>query len=163
VKSCAEETIVEESTGLAFRRAILNEGIAGKTLPGEKMRRDFMCAHVFHNNALALEKSYRQPDLQPGEALIKVLQAGQTVEKGKKNSSNSSYPRKSERKKRVHSWLSSSAQEFFNSLWTLWESERCAIHLRISVLEIWFAVFLRVLVLCLLAHRIHPRIFLLFA
>lgn len=35
-----------------------------------------MRALVFHNNTLVLEKSYRQPDLQPGEALIRVLQAG---------------------------------------------------------------------------------------
>lgn len=35
-----------------------------------------MHALVFHNNVLTLEKSYRQPDLQPGEALIRVLQAG---------------------------------------------------------------------------------------
>ncbi len=35
-----------------------------------------MRALVYHNNALTLEKSYRRPDLQPGEALIKVLQAG---------------------------------------------------------------------------------------
>jgi threonine dehydrogenase-like Zn-dependent dehydrogenase len=35
-----------------------------------------MRALVFHNNTLTLEKSYRRPDLQPGEALIRVLQAG---------------------------------------------------------------------------------------
>lgn len=37
-----------------------------------------MRALVFHNNVLTLEKSYRRPDLQlqAGEALIKVLQAG---------------------------------------------------------------------------------------
>ncbi len=35
-----------------------------------------MRALVFHNNVLTLEKSYRRPDLQPGEALIRVLQAG---------------------------------------------------------------------------------------
>src|SRR5712692_6490033 len=35
-----------------------------------------MRALVFHNNALTLEKNYRQPDLQQGEALIKVVQAG---------------------------------------------------------------------------------------
>lgn len=35
-----------------------------------------MHALVFRNNALALEKNYPRPDLQPGEALIKVLQAG---------------------------------------------------------------------------------------
>ena len=35
-----------------------------------------MRALVFHNNALTLEKNYRQPDLQPGEALIRVVQAG---------------------------------------------------------------------------------------
>ena len=35
-----------------------------------------MRALVFHNNVLTLEKSYRQPDLQPGEALIRVLLAG---------------------------------------------------------------------------------------
>src|SRR6266705_6265253 len=35
-----------------------------------------MRALVFHNNILALEKNYPRPDLQPGEALIKVLQAG---------------------------------------------------------------------------------------
>ncbi len=35
-----------------------------------------MRALVYQNNILTLEKSYRRPDLQPGEALIKVLQAG---------------------------------------------------------------------------------------
>ncbi|MFL5628286.1 MAG: alcohol dehydrogenase catalytic domain-containing protein [Ktedonobacteraceae bacterium] len=35
-----------------------------------------MRALVYHNNTLTLEKSYRRPDLQPGEALIRVLQAG---------------------------------------------------------------------------------------
>ncbi len=35
-----------------------------------------MRALVFRNNVLTLEKNYPQPDLQPGEALIKVLQAG---------------------------------------------------------------------------------------
>lgn len=35
-----------------------------------------MRALVFHNNALTLDTSYRRPDLQPGEALIRVLQAG---------------------------------------------------------------------------------------
>ncbi len=35
-----------------------------------------MRALVFHNNVLTLEKSYPRPNLQPGEALIKVLQAG---------------------------------------------------------------------------------------
>jgi len=35
-----------------------------------------MRALVYQNNMLQLEKSYRRPDLQPGEALIKVLQAG---------------------------------------------------------------------------------------
>ena len=35
-----------------------------------------MHALVFHNNVLTLEKNYPRPDLQPGEALIKVLQAG---------------------------------------------------------------------------------------
>ncbi len=35
-----------------------------------------MRALVFHNNALTLEKNYPRPDLQPGEALIRVLQAG---------------------------------------------------------------------------------------
>src|SRR6266568_7996446 len=42
----------------------------------EKIWRGFMRALVFHNHALTLEKNYRRPDLQPGEALIKVLQAG---------------------------------------------------------------------------------------
>ncbi len=35
-----------------------------------------MRALVFHNKVLTLEKNYQQPDLQPGEALIRVLQAG---------------------------------------------------------------------------------------
>jgi threonine dehydrogenase-like Zn-dependent dehydrogenase len=35
-----------------------------------------MRALVFRNNALALEENYPIPELQPGEALIKVLQAG---------------------------------------------------------------------------------------
>ncbi|MFL5653008.1 MAG: alcohol dehydrogenase catalytic domain-containing protein [Ktedonobacteraceae bacterium] len=35
-----------------------------------------MRALVYQNHVLRLEKSYRQPDLQPGEALIKVLLAG---------------------------------------------------------------------------------------
>ncbi len=35
-----------------------------------------MRALVYHNHVLRLEKSYGRPDLQPGEALIKVLQAG---------------------------------------------------------------------------------------
>ncbi len=35
-----------------------------------------MHALVFRNNALALEKNYPQPDLQSGEALIRVLMAG---------------------------------------------------------------------------------------
>src|SRR5438105_6729779 len=35
-----------------------------------------MRALVYQNNVLRLEKSYRQPDLQPGEALIQVLLAG---------------------------------------------------------------------------------------
>ena len=35
-----------------------------------------MRALVFHNNMLTLEKSYQRPDLQPGEALIRVLQVG---------------------------------------------------------------------------------------
>src|SRR5260370_19024663 len=35
-----------------------------------------MRALVFHTNALTLEKNYRQPDLQSGEALIRVLLAG---------------------------------------------------------------------------------------
>jgi threonine dehydrogenase-like Zn-dependent dehydrogenase len=33
-------------------------------------------ALVFRNNVLTLEKNYPRPDLQPGEALIRVLQAG---------------------------------------------------------------------------------------
>jgi threonine dehydrogenase-like Zn-dependent dehydrogenase len=33
-------------------------------------------ALVFRNNVLTLEKNYRRPDIQPGEALIRVLQAG---------------------------------------------------------------------------------------
>src|SRR2546426_2901523 len=39
-------------------------------------KRFSMRALVYQNNILQLEKSYRRPDLQPGEALIKVLQAG---------------------------------------------------------------------------------------
>jgi len=35
-----------------------------------------MRALVFRNNVLTLEKNYRRPELQPGEALIRVLQAG---------------------------------------------------------------------------------------
>ena len=35
-----------------------------------------MQALVFRNNVLTLEKNYPRPDLQPGEALIRVLQAG---------------------------------------------------------------------------------------
>jgi len=35
-----------------------------------------MRALIFSNNVLTLEKNYRRPDLQSGEALIKVLQAG---------------------------------------------------------------------------------------
>src|SRR5437588_3609883 len=35
-----------------------------------------MRALVYQNNVLRLEKGYRQPDLQPGEALIRVLLAG---------------------------------------------------------------------------------------
>ncbi|HKV58978.1 MAG TPA: alcohol dehydrogenase catalytic domain-containing protein [Ktedonobacteraceae bacterium] len=35
-----------------------------------------MRALVYRNNALSLEKDYRQPELQPGEALIRVLQVG---------------------------------------------------------------------------------------
>src|SRR5438876_9565610 len=35
-----------------------------------------MRALVIHNNTLTLEKGYRQPDLLPGEALIRVLLAG---------------------------------------------------------------------------------------
>src|SRR5258706_10447794 len=35
-----------------------------------------MRALVFHNNVLTLEQNYRRPDLQPGEALIRVLLAG---------------------------------------------------------------------------------------
>src|SRR6266516_2100377 len=35
-----------------------------------------MRALVFHNNVLTLEKNYPQPDLQSGEALIRVLLAG---------------------------------------------------------------------------------------
>ncbi len=35
-----------------------------------------MRALVFERNTLRFEQSYRQPDLQPGEALIRVLQAG---------------------------------------------------------------------------------------
>jgi threonine dehydrogenase-like Zn-dependent dehydrogenase len=35
-----------------------------------------MRALVFHNNVLTLEKNCPRPDLQPGEALIRVLQAG---------------------------------------------------------------------------------------
>src|SRR5260370_7607588 len=39
-------------------------------------KRFSMRALVYQNNMLQIEKSYRRPDLQPGEALIKVLQAG---------------------------------------------------------------------------------------
>src|SRR5713226_2185660 len=39
-------------------------------------KRFSMRALVYQNNMLQLEKSYRRPDLQPGEALIKVLLAG---------------------------------------------------------------------------------------
>ncbi len=35
-----------------------------------------MRALVHHNHTLTLEQNYRQPDLQPGEALIRVLQVG---------------------------------------------------------------------------------------
>ncbi len=35
-----------------------------------------MRALVYQNNTLTLEKNYRQPELQPGEALIRVLQVG---------------------------------------------------------------------------------------
>ncbi|HLX57757.1 MAG TPA: alcohol dehydrogenase catalytic domain-containing protein [Ktedonobacteraceae bacterium] len=35
-----------------------------------------MRALVFHNHTLTLEKSYERPELQPGEALIRVLQVG---------------------------------------------------------------------------------------
>src|SRR5579859_6639712 len=35
-----------------------------------------MRALVYHNNTLTLEMNYRRPDLQPGEALIHVLQVG---------------------------------------------------------------------------------------
>ncbi len=35
-----------------------------------------MRALVYHNHVLRLEKNYPRPNLQPGEALIKVLQAG---------------------------------------------------------------------------------------
>jgi threonine dehydrogenase-like Zn-dependent dehydrogenase len=35
-----------------------------------------MRALTYHNNALTLEKNYPRPDLQPGEALVRVLQAG---------------------------------------------------------------------------------------
>ncbi|MGH2497880.1 MAG: MDR/zinc-dependent alcohol dehydrogenase-like family protein [Ktedonobacteraceae bacterium] len=35
-----------------------------------------MRALVYRNNALSLEENYRQPKLQPGEALIRVLQVG---------------------------------------------------------------------------------------
>jgi threonine dehydrogenase-like Zn-dependent dehydrogenase len=35
-----------------------------------------MRALVFHDHVLRLEKNYGRPDLQPGEALIRVLQAG---------------------------------------------------------------------------------------
>lgn len=35
-----------------------------------------MRALVYRNNRLTLEKHYRQPELQPGEALIRVLQVG---------------------------------------------------------------------------------------
>ena len=35
-----------------------------------------MRALDFHNKVLTLEENYRRPDLQSGEALIKVLLAG---------------------------------------------------------------------------------------
>src|SRR5256714_6407226 len=35
-----------------------------------------MRALVYRNNTLTLEKNYPRPDLQPGEALIRVLLAG---------------------------------------------------------------------------------------
>ncbi len=35
-----------------------------------------MCALVYRNNTLTLEKRYQEPSLEPGEAFIKVLQAG---------------------------------------------------------------------------------------
>jgi threonine dehydrogenase-like Zn-dependent dehydrogenase len=35
-----------------------------------------MRAITYHNNTLTLEKNYPRPDLQPGEALVHVLQAG---------------------------------------------------------------------------------------
>src|SRR5438876_10901256 len=35
-----------------------------------------MRALVYHNNTLTLEKNYPQPSLEPGEALIRVLQVG---------------------------------------------------------------------------------------
>jgi threonine dehydrogenase-like Zn-dependent dehydrogenase len=35
-----------------------------------------MRALTYHNNTLTLEKNYPRPDLQPGEALVRVLQAG---------------------------------------------------------------------------------------
>lgn len=35
-----------------------------------------MRAITYHNNTLTLEKNYPRPDLQPGEALVRVLQAG---------------------------------------------------------------------------------------
>src|SRR5437660_11557815 len=35
-----------------------------------------MRALTYHNNTLTLEKNYPRPDLQPGEALIRVLLAG---------------------------------------------------------------------------------------
>jgi threonine dehydrogenase-like Zn-dependent dehydrogenase len=35
-----------------------------------------MRALTYHNNTLTVEKNYPRPDLQPGEALIRVLQAG---------------------------------------------------------------------------------------
>jgi len=35
-----------------------------------------MRALVYRNNTLTLEKRYQEPSLEPGEALIKVLQVG---------------------------------------------------------------------------------------
>jgi len=35
-----------------------------------------MRALVYRNNTLTLEKRYQEPSLEPGEALIRVLQAG---------------------------------------------------------------------------------------
>src|SRR6266699_1736209 len=45
-------------------------------LESAQPRRNFMRALVYHNNTLTLEKNYPQPSLEPGEALIRVLQAG---------------------------------------------------------------------------------------